>query len=319
MKGKLRKYDHEQDFVPVRDFLVDTYTALDKPINWRLDRWNYARYFVIPMIGTYAQDPVSPQDSSKAIRWWEDHIRLWENAQGQVVAVTALEYPWPGDVFFLRHPEHNYLLEEMFADAEENLAHPDEKTLRIHIYEHDAHLSAMAQVRGYLKKEEWFEEDTEFVIRGELPVPELPEGFTMCSMADENDLERRRKAFGRGFNHEDPSEWPSLFSYQELQKAPDYRKDRDLYVVAPDGEFASFCILWWDKRNRVGILEPVGTVPEHRRKGLARAVVYEAIRRAAALGAEKVVVGAGLEFYLSIGFVKKYANYVWVKELQSRL
>ena len=152
------------------------------------------------------------------------------------------------------------------------------------------------------------------VIRGRLAGSSLPEGFAIQSMADENDLERRRKAFGRGFNHEDPKEWPSLFSYQELQSAPDYRKEQDLYVVAPDGEFVSFCILWWDERNRIGILEPMGTVPEHRRKGLARAVVHEAVRRAAALGAEKVVVGAGLEFYLAIGFEKKYANCGWVKE-----
>jgi GNAT superfamily N-acetyltransferase len=314
MQGRLRKYDHDQDFVPVRDFLVDTYTALDKPLNWRLDRWNYARYFVIPMIGAYGKDPVSPQDSLKAIRWWEDHIRLWENTQGQVVAVTAFEYPWLGDLFFLRHPAYDFLLEEMLVDAEENLIQPDEKTLRIHIYEHDEPLRAVAQSRGYQKKEEWFEEDTEFVIRGELPAPDLPEGFTLRSMADDNDLERRRKAFGRGFNHEDPDEWPSLFSYQELQRAPDYHPDRDLYVVAPDGEFVSFCILWWDERNRMGILEPVGTVPEHRRKGLARAVVYEAIRRADALGAQKVVVGAGLEFYLAIGFEKVHTSHVWLKE-----
>jgi predicted N-acetyltransferase YhbS len=311
---RFRKYDHKQDFLPVRDFLVETYTLLDKPINWRLDRWNYARYFVIPMIGAYAKDPVSPQDSLQAIRWWEDHIRLWENDEGSVVAVTAFEHPWPGDVFFLRHPEYDFLLDEMFEDAEENLVHPDNKTLRIHIYEHDEPLRAVAQRRGYQKKDEWFEEDTEFVIRGELPEPKLPGGFTIQSMADENDLERRRKAFGRGFNHEDPKEWPSLFSYQELQKAPDYRRDRDLYIVAPDGEYVSFCILWWDERNRMGILEPVGTVPEHRRKGLARAVVYEAIRRAAALGAEKVVVGAGMEFYLAIGFEKVHTNYVWLKE-----
>jgi hypothetical protein len=32
------------------------------------------------------------------------------------------------------------------------------------------------------------------------------------------------------------------------------------------------------------------------------------------LGAEKVIVGAGLEFYLTIGFEKKYANNVWVRE-----
>jgi predicted N-acetyltransferase YhbS len=244
---------------------------------------------------------------------WVDSIRLWESDAGEVVAVTALEYPWLGDIFFLRHPRFT-ALEEMFEDAEQSLVHPEKGTLCVHIYEHDEQLRAIARRRGYRRDSDRYEEDSELLIRGGLPQPNLPGGFAIRSMADENDLERRRKAFGRGFNHEDPKEWPSLFSYQELQNAPDYRKEQDLYVVAPDGEFVSFCILWWDERNRIGILEPVGTVPEHRRKGLARAVVHEAVRRAAALGAEKVVVGAGLEFYLAIGFEKKYANCGWVKE-----
>ena len=313
MKATLSRYDDERDFMRVRDFLVDTCAMLDRPLNWRLDRWNYARYFVIPMIGAYAKDPVSAEDSRKAIQKWVDSIRLWENDEGRLVAVTALEYPWLGDVFFLRHPEFD-ALEEMFEDAEQSMAHPEKRTLCVHIYEHDEQLKAIAQSRGYQRDANRYEEDSELVIQGGLPEPGLPEGFAIQSMADENDLERRRKAFGRGFNHEDPKEWPSLFSYQELQKAPDYRKEQDLYVVAPDGEFVSFCILWWDEQNRIGILEPVGTVPDHRRKGLARAVVHEAVRRAAALGAEKVVVGAGLDFYLAIGFEKKYANYVWVRE-----
>jgi predicted N-acetyltransferase YhbS len=314
MKNRHRSYNDQQDFLRVRDFLVDTYALLDRPFNWRLERWNYARYFVVPMIGAYAKDPVSPDDSRKAIRMWADLIRLWENSEGRVVAVTTLEYPWSGDAFFLRHPDHDAMLVEMFEDAEENLVHPVQRTLRIHIYEHDEQLKAVAQSRGYQKNAGWFEEDAEFVIGSELPEPSLPAGFVIQSMADDNDLERRRKAFGRGFNHEDPKEWPNLFSYQELQKAPDYRKEQDLVVVAPDGEFASFCILWWDERNRMGILEPVGTVPEHRRKGLGRAVVYEAIQRAAALGAEKVVVGAGLAFYLAIGFEKVQISHTWVRE-----
>jgi predicted N-acetyltransferase YhbS len=75
-----------------------------------------------------------------------------------------------------------------------------------------------------------------------------------------------------------------------------------------------FCIAWWDEHNRIAMLEPVGTVPEHRRKGLARAVVLEAIRRVAALGVEKVFVGSDQEFYLSLGFELKYARHDWEKE-----
>ena len=313
MEVSMHKYNHGQDFLPVRDFLADTYALLDKPVNWRIERWNYARYHVIPMIGVPSTDPVPPEASRKAISAWEELTRVWKDDEDKVLAVMAFEHPWPGDLFLLRHPQHDYLLDEMFAYAEENLVHPEKNTLRIHIYEHDQPLTARAQTRGY-QRAEWFEEDTEYLIGEELPEVILPEGYAIQTMADENDLERRRKALGLGFNHEDPIEWASLFSYQEWQRAPDYRKDQDLYVVAPDGEYASSCVLWWDERNRMGILEPVATVPEHRRKGLGRAVVYEAIRKAAALGAEKVVVGAGLEFYLAIGFQKKYRSWTWVKE-----
>jgi predicted N-acetyltransferase YhbS len=152
-----------------------------------------------------------------------------------------------------------------------------------------------------------------FTVQGNLPDYTLPEGYRLQSMADENDLERRRKAFGLGFNHPDPKDWPSLLAYQGLQEAPDYRRELDLYVVAPDGEFASFCIAWWDERNRIASLEPVGTVPEHRRKALARAVVLEAIRQVAALGAEEVFVGSDQAFYLSLGFELKYAGHHWKK------
>jgi predicted N-acetyltransferase YhbS len=57
----------------------------------------------------------------------------------------------------------------------------------------------------------------------------------------------------------------------------------------------------------------VGTVPEHRRKGLARAVVLEAIQRVAALGVEEVFVGSDQVFYLTLGFELRYAGHHWEK------
>lgn len=95
------------------------------------------------------------------------------------------------------------------------------------------------------------------------------DGFRLLSMAEQNDIEKRREIFGRAFNHEDPKEWGSAFSYRELQKAPDYRKEHDLFIVAPDGTYAACCIVWYDDVNRVGHLEPLGTHPSYRRMGLA--------------------------------------------------
>ena len=313
MKTKFCKYNHEKDFLRVRDFLVDMYKHHDLAPNWTLERWNYARYFIIPMIGAYGKDPVSVEDSLKAIAFWEEHTRLWEHGDGEIVAVTALEYPWLGDAFFLRHPAYDYLLEEMFEDAECNLVHPEKKILQTHIFDQDTAFLSAAQKRGYQKQPEWGEDISIYSLENSVPDPHLPPGFTIQSMDVENDLEKRRKSFGRGFNHEDPIEWPSLYSYQELQRAPDYRPELDLYVKSPDGEFVSFCIVWWDEKNQIATLEPVGTVPDYRRKGLAQAVVYEGIRQAADHGAKHVLVGSGQEFYLAIGFEKIRTCYTWKK------
>jgi predicted N-acetyltransferase YhbS len=223
------------------------------------------------------------------------------------------EYPWLGDVFFQQHPRYTHLLAEMLDYAEACLTDKDKGTLTIHIYEHDAPLTQLAERRGYQKIAEWREDDSEYVI-GQLPALNLPRGFVLKSMADERNVELRREVFGRSFNHTDPAEWPSAFAYEELQRAPDYREDLDLYIVAPDGQYVSCCIVWYDAHNRLGILEPVGTIPDYRRLGLAREVVMEGIRRAAALGATKVSVGSGQEFYEAVGFYKKYATYVWKKQ-----
>lgn len=39
--------------------------------------------------------------------------------------------------------------------------------------------------------------------------------------------------------------------YRRIMNAPTYRPDLDLVVVAPDGTFAAFCIVWFDEVNRL--------------------------------------------------------------------
>ena len=57
-------------------------------------------------------------------------------------------------------------------------------------------------------------------------------------------------------------------------------------------------LAWLDEKNRVGLLEPVGSAPAHRRRGLARAAtlaVLHALRDAGAVSA--VVRPRGDEAY----------------------
>jgi predicted N-acetyltransferase YhbS len=314
VKASFRRYKPGQDFVRIRDMLVDTRRSLGRPVNWRIERWNYARYFVAPYLG----DP-SPAESEKNIRFWEEAIGVWENSDGEIVGVVNIEHPalWhpgSGEAFFQRHPQYDFLLGEMLDYAEANLVNREKNSLYTRIFDYDEPFQALVQERGYRKDMEHPGYDSEFVIEGDLPACQLPEGYIIRSMADENNLALRAQAFGLAFNHPEPKDWPTVATYAQLQKAPDYRKELDLYIVAPDGEYVSFCIVWYDEINRMGMLEPVGTHPDFRRRGLARTVVMESIRRAAALGAKSVWVGSDQEFYLAVGFQRKHACYDWTKE-----
>ena len=79
-------------------------------------------------------------------------------------------------------------------------------------------------------------------------------------------------------------------SFTKLQTAWPYRADLDCVVEAPDGSFAAYCLAWLDDENRVGELEPVGTHPDHRRRGLASAVCRFALHRLREEGAERAIV-----------------------------
>ena len=318
MKVTLRRYQPDLDFIRIRDFLVDTYGSFDKLLNWRIERWNYARYFVAPFLGTYGQKKPRLEDSLKAIRFWEDTVGVWENDDNEIVGVVNMEHPdlgHPGfgEAFLQRHPRYAFLLDEMLDYAEANLINRKTNTLFIYIYDYDDQLQTLVRQRDYEQDEGRVRWDSEFVIR-DVPEQILPEGYVMQSMAQENNIELKREIFGRAFNHSDPAEWPSAFSYEELQKAPDYRKDLDLCIVGPDGTYVASCIAWYDSHNRMGIFEPVGTDPDSRGLGLGKAVVLEGIRRLAELGAKRVWVGSGQRFYEAIGFEKTCLSYRWTKK-----
>jgi len=302
MKTRFRKYEPEQDFLRVRDFLVETYLASEEPYNWGLERWNWSRYHPSMFEG----------DVEGKIRFWEDAAGVWENAGGEIVGVVHVEGPEFGEAYFQRHPRYGFFLDEMLDYAEETLVDGENGTLRIYVYDYDGPFQALLRQRGYQKDAEHPGHDSEFVIEG-LPEKNLPDGYVVRSMAEGGDIEKRCKVQGLGFNHRDPAEWATVWAYKEVQKAPDYREDLDLYVVGPDGEYVSSCAVWYDEHNRMGFFEPVSTHMDFRRRGFGREVVLEGIRRIAALGAERARVGSGQPFYEAVGFEKKYVGYDWTK------
>ncbi len=295
----IRAYRPGTDFLRIRDLLVEAYEATGKPNTWDLCRWEYARHFVAPL-----------RAEREGIRRWEGFVTVWDDDEAGIVGVVHTEEPWRGEAWVQRRPGWDRVLPEMVAHAEATLAHEDTGRLSWQVFEHDEALLGVLGARGYEQGVERTHCISGFEI-GDLPVSGLPAGHVVRSMADDPDVEARRRVLGLGFDHTDPAAWPSVFAYEELMRAPDYRPDLDLFLVGPDGERVACCVVWLDEHNRMATLEPVSTRPGYRGRGLGREVVMEGIRRAAARGAKRVVVGTDLPFYLSIGFRVGSIGHTW--------
>ena len=106
-----------------------------------------------------------------------------------------------------------------------------------------------------------------------------------------------------------------------VAEAPTYRQDLDLVVVSPEDEMAACMNLWYDEKNRCGLVEPLGTRAEHRRKGLGSAMYQEGMRRLRVLGAASVIVATSgtnpqaKALAESVGFREVARLYEWRKPL----
>jgi GNAT superfamily N-acetyltransferase len=78
--------------------------------------------------------------------------------------------------------------------------------------------------------------------------------------------------------------------FRQVSRTWPFRQDLDLVAVAPDGSFAASCLAWLDPDTRTAELEPVGTHPKHRGRGLATALCVDALQRLGVAGAEDVTV-----------------------------
>lgn len=118
-------------------------------------------------------------------------------------------------------------------------------------------------------------------------------------------------AFGGGYA---PSDWVPASAYLEIQGAPDYRSDLDLFVVAPGGDYAAFCTAWVDEKNKFGKFEPVGTHAEYRGLGLGRALLLAGFERMARYGISRSFMDSGHEFYRKIGYKETpYSYSPWIR------
>jgi hypothetical protein len=211
------------------------------------------------------------------------------------------------------------LEEEMVAVAEERLATEREGRRRLEVWTNRGYATRleMLERRGYAPNG-WAESQWWRDLNAPLPQVPIPKDYTIRSLGDAGELPARSWASWRGFHPGEPDEnYEGWEWYRNIQRCPLYRRDLDIVTVAPDGEIASFCTIWYDDVTRSVYTEPVATVPEHLRRGLARATITEGWRRAQRLGATRAFVGgyepAANALYRSLTLGDHERLEAWVK------
>lgn len=301
MNVAMRNYNHAPDCKLVSDFLITHHQPGNKDGNWLEPLWEY-------MHG----HPYLDSSSLEKIGIWED--------DGQIVSVAHYESRL-GEVFFQLHPEYRHLRNEMLEYAEANLTGISKKDgrkyLRAYVNDNDAEFLSLVRKYGYKRDPDGDRPMAKFDIPNLFPPITLPEGFRLKSLADECDWAKVHRVLWRGFDHGDdvPMNEEELESRRRMFDTPKARCDLKITVEALNGEFVSFCGMFYEPTHQYAYVEPLATDPDYRRMGLGKAAVLEGIRRCATLGANMAYVGSDQEFYLSFGFKVIYVSESWLKFL----
>ena len=309
MKTTMRRYRFDDDYWRIRRFLREVLLADQREqIGWDVARFDYWRWHGVLNIRDYTL---------------EDAVFIWENAGGEVVAILNPEAR--GSVFLQIRPDCRTLeLEtEMLSIAEQYLPwNFDDGRREVHVWAgaKENSLKELLLRRGYSKRQDGTPEHQR---RRWLKKPVKPttpaDGYRIRSLGDTDEHAARCWVSWRAFHPNEPDENFKGGWYHNVQKAPLYRRDLDLVAVAPDGELAAFCTIWFDDVTRTGIFEPVGTAPEHQRQGLGKAILTEGFRRLRSLGADLAYVGSYRDpahaLYASVGFETYRIQEPWYKQV----
>ncbi len=96
---------------------------------------------------------------------------------------------------------------------------------------------------------------------------------------------------------------------ERLQQTSLYRPDLDLVVLDRNDDPAAYGLFWYDPATATGVVEPMRTLDDHQRRGLARHILTTGIDLLAREGAERISIGyepdnpASGTLYRSVGFV----------------
>ena len=218
--------------------------------------------------------------------------QLWLEGE-HIVAFCFSENP-VSDVYFSLRPGYEALAPEMIDYAQRAMPRPEGKH-RLVLFGAQAALIEAARQAGYEQRGGWAERVYDFTRPLDHP---LPEGYRFAPHP--HDPVKISKCCWYGFENDGP--WGGNGeAVLHILRAPHATPERSVAIEDMRGEYVCYAGMWWVPESGLAYLEPLCTLPEHRRKGLAAAAMSELYRQLAPLGATHMT-GGGDPFYAALGF-----------------
>lgn len=241
-----------------------------------------------------------PSDSEELKR----DIGIWEDNKA-IVALATFE-DCENQIYISIDENYIFLYEEIIDYCFKTFLKNNE--LKIFVNDNDQLLIDILKQKGFNPSSE-----KEYIAKIAFNQPfkvDLAENYQVFSMQTEFDIFQYNRVMWKGFNHEgEPGVTEDdLFFRRSCLSSPNL--DKRLIIFAKDylGNYLSHAGIWFKPNDFVAYIEPVATVKEARKKGLAKACIYFGLNEAYKLGARKAIVGSNQEFYKKIGF-KNHSTY----------
>ena len=236
---------------------------------------------------------------------WQSQIRLWMEGD-RLIGWTLLSLDDDAfDVYAIPSLRGDPRENEMLVKAVDEMSQLDQ-IQTVWVAEDDELRVRWLGANGFATAENHFVYFKRS-LAGSLDGPPLPDGFSLRSSHGSEDAQLRSVASHAAFGSKKPFDdyWPRTLRFMQ---SPVYVPEHEIFVMAPDGQVAAYCIIWTDEISRVGHFEPVGTHPDFQRKGLGKSLLFEGLRRLKAEGMNEADVctnydnPAAIRLYESVGF-----------------
>lgn len=286
-----RSYNRE-NYGDVCNFLIKLNESGKQYINWNWARfeWMY-------------EHPEFDKVSMNSIGLWWD---------GQNVVGASIYDMYFGEAFCGVLPEYMDIYNQVLEYAYTNLK--DESGLGIAIEDEDMEKIQIAKKLGFSKGDQTeqmmvipLNQKREYDLASNLKIKEFipeknPYAFSWLLW----------QGFDHGENRHEFEKENMLGGEIIPQIRIHLKPELSLAVVDDKNENVAYCCLWYDERTDYAYVEPVCTIPSYRGKGVAKAVIYEALNRAMEMGAKEAYVISDMDFYKRLGFMTdRHYTFYW--------